>query len=256
MPTKTTVFLTLLPDDGEPVGRGVLRDAICQQLNEDVPDGEVDEIIHSLALQRKVEWIEESRQVRLVLPGQQPELPSVILMEKDIEPWFERYLWLHPSMFFDPVPQGLKLMVQNTARITAGAGRWSRPDICMATVVRYKYQPGSQISIYTFELKMPSGVETRSVFEALAHTASGHYPFLVLYLPEGSPETSRLEGVLDQAQRHGVGIIRMTDPRDPGTYRRLLDARRFEPAQSAIDSLIDERFDRANRLALYRWVRT
>ena len=153
MSIKTAAFLTLLPEDGEPVGRGVLRDAISEQLHEDISDSEVDEIIHSLALQRKVEWIEDARQVQLHVPGRQQVLPSVISKERDLEPWFERFLWLHPSMFFDPVPQGLKLMVQNTARITAGAGRWSRPDICMATVVRYKYQPGSQISIYTFELK-------------------------------------------------------------------------------------------------------
>lgn len=256
MTELSQILLSLLPEAGEPIGRKVLQDALSQQIGEEIADATIDELLYNLTLRRKIEWIEEGRQVRLDIPGKHPQFPPTVEKERDLEPWLERYLWLNPSLFFDPVPQGLKLMIQNTARIAAGTGRWSRPDICMAAVTRYKYQPSTQLSIYTFELKMPSGTETRSVFEALAHTSSGHYPFLVLYLPTKDAHEQYLEGVLEQAQRHGVGVIRITNVQDSQSYKRLLDAERFEPPQASIDALIDERFDRANRLALFRWVRT
>lgn len=177
------------------------------------------------------------------------------MQEKDLEPWFERYLWLNARRFYDPPPRSLSVVVENTARRHTGSGRWTRPDLCMGCVSRYKFQPVPIFDLYTFELKMPAGCNMLAVHEALAHSAAAHFAYLGLYLPDGSQEQANLSPMLDQAQRHGVGVVRMFNPRDPLTYTRLLEARRNDAPPARVDGFIEQRFSTANRLALRRWVR-
>ena len=61
--------------------------------------------------------------------------------------------------------------------------------------------------------------------------------------------------MIEQAQRHGVGVIAISEPRDPASYRLLLVARRHSPSLAKVDGFIDDRFDEANRLALQKWIR-
>ena len=185
-------------------------------------------------------------------------MPHSIEREKDLEPWFERYLWLCAQTLYDPAPQNFSVIVENTARRVGTGKRWSRPDICLACVSRYRYQPTPSLDLHSFELKMPDGCDMLAVHEALSHTASAHYAHLALYLPTSSENKRALAHLPDmkqQAQRHGVGIILIGDPKDITTYERILEARRHTPAPSHIDSFIDERFSASNTLALKRWVR-
>ena len=125
----------------------------------------------------------------------------------------------------------------------------------MGCVTRYRYTPSPQFDLFSFELKMPSGCNMLSLHEALAHSATTHFAYLCLYLPEGADEQKNLNAMLEQAQRYGVGVIRMLDPRDFATYTRLLNARRGQPAAGKLDAFVEERFGVANRLALARWLR-
>jgi hypothetical protein len=125
----------------------------------------------------------------------------------------------------------------------------------MGCVARYRYTPQPQFDLFSFELKMQSGCNMLSVHEALAHGAVAHLPYLCLYLPNGADEEKNLNPMLEQAQRYGVGVLRMLDPRDFTTYRRLLEARRGHPPAGRIDAFIEERFGPASRLALVRWLR-
>jgi hypothetical protein len=123
------------------------------------------------------------------------------------------------------------------------------------SVARYRYRPLPQLDLFSFELKMPSGCNILAVHEALAHGATAHFAYLCLFLPRGSDEEKNLSAMLGQAQRYGVGIIRMLDPRDFRDYVRLLEARRGQPAPGKIDAFVEERMGPANRLALERWLR-
>jgi hypothetical protein len=125
----------------------------------------------------------------------------------------------------------------------------------MGCVARYRYTPQLQFDLFSFELKMPSGCNMLAVHEALAHGAVAHFAYLCLHLPNGYDEQTNLTSMLEQAQRHGVGVIRMLDPRDFATYTRLLEARRGQPAAGRVDAFIEERFGIASRLALIRWLR-
>ncbi len=94
-----------------------------------------------------------------------------------------------------------------------------------------------------------------AVHEALAHSATVHFPYLCLFSPEDAEHRPELPGMLEQAQRHGVGVISISEPSDFTSYRLLLAARRHSPPPAKIDGFIEDRFELANRLALQKWIR-
>jgi hypothetical protein len=242
----------LLPEDGSPIALAVARAALSEQLGREI---EEDQLHRMIFADPQIQLMPDNKEIRRRLAGKDPTLPFDIKNERDIEPWFERYLWQHRTAFHDPSPMSLNTVVENTARIRGAPGRWTRPDLCMGCVARYRYTPGAQFDLFSFELKMPAGCNMLAVHEALAHGATAHFPYLCLYLPKGSDEQENMSAMLEQAQRYGVGIIRMLDPRDFRTYARLLEAHRGWPAAGKIDAFVDERFGVANRLALVRWLR-
>jgi hypothetical protein len=250
MLTTDTLF-QLLPEDGSPIELTVAAAALSEQQSVEVDDNELHKLIFADA---RIQTIPAARAIRRNLTTDLAP-PSEIHEERDIEPWFERYLWQHRVTFYDPSPVTLNTVVENTARIPGPPGRWTRPDLCMGCVARYRYTPQLQFDLFSFELKMPSGCNMLSVHEALAHGAVAHLAYLCLYLPEAVDEQKNLSPMLEQAQRHGVGVIRMLDPRNFASYTRLLEARRGQPAAGRIDAFIEERFGMASRLALTRWIR-
>lgn len=244
----------LLPPTGEYLAFEAARAALSEHTGCDISENELAQCIFALGAM-KVDWLPTEAQVRRSVPGQGSQPPEQIREERDLEPWFERYLWLGAREFYDPPPKSLSVVVENTARTHAGNGRWTRPDLSMACVSRYRFQAVPQFDLYSFELKMPAGCNMLAVHEALAHTAAAHFAYLGLYLPNGSAERSNLPSMLEQAQRHGVGVIRFQDPMDISSFDRLLEARRCDTAPAHIDGFIEDRFSRANNLALRRWVR-
>jgi hypothetical protein len=242
----------LLPEDGSPIALAVARAALSEQLDADIAE---DRLQAHIFADTRIQFLPSTKEIRRNLVGKILAPASEIRNERDIEPWFERYLWQNRTAFYDPSPMTLNAIVENTARIHGPPGRWTRPDLCMGCVARYRYTPQPQFDLFSFELKMPSGCNMLSVHEALAHGAVAHLPYLCLYLPEDADERKNLSPMLEQAQRHGVGVIRMLDPSNFGTYARLLEARRGQPAAGRIDAFIDERFGVASRLALVRWLR-
>lgn len=244
----------LLPTEGDWISRHAVQAALEERLSAEVNFDEIDRCIWQLG--ERVVWSPHDNLLRRRLADDRAEPPDTISCETDLEPWLERFIWKKAlEVFFDPPPQGFNVVVQNTARTGLPAGRWTRPDLCAACISRYHYAPIPQFDLFSFELKMPSGCNMLAVHEALAHSATAHFPYLCVYLPEGARERAQLPSMLEQSQRHGVGVIIIADPSDLDTYRLALVARRHTPALAKIDGFIDDRFDEANRLALQRWIR-
>lgn len=249
------LLFELLPIDGEHVGFEAILAAVSEKSENEPTENELARAVFILSSRNLIDWLPDERQIRRHLANQKAGLPTPITQERDIEPWFERYLWLNARSFYDPSPKSLAVVVENTARKYATTGRWTRPDLSMACISRYRFSPVPQFDLYSFELKMPSGCNMLAVHEALSHRAAAHFAYLCIYLPIGSPEESNLAPMLEQAQLHGVGIIRMLDPSDHKTFSKLLEARRTNTSPGKIDGFIDDRFTVANQLALRRWVR-
>jgi hypothetical protein len=164
----------LLPEDGSPIELAVARAALSEQLSVEVGE---DEFYRTIFADTRIQATPERREIRRKVTGINLEPPREIQNERNIEPWFERYLWQHRTIFHDPGPMSLNTVVENTARIHASPGRWTRPDLCMGCVARYRYTPSPQFDLFSFELKMPSGCNMLSVHEALAHGATAHFPY-------------------------------------------------------------------------------
>ena len=253
VPASEALF-ELLPSEGDWINRAAALVALEERLTRDIGDEEFDRCIWQLG--ETVVWLPHENLLRRRLPTDSQNLPSQVSCEADLEPWFERFIWKHAlPLFYDPPPQAFNLIVQNTARVGASAGRWTRPDLCAACISRYRYSAAAQFDLFSFELKMPAGCNMLAVHEALAHSATVHFPYLCLFLPEDVGHRPELPGMLEQAQRHGVGVITISDPSDFASYRLLLVARRHSPLPAKIDGFIDDRFELANRLALQKWIR-
>jgi hypothetical protein len=136
----------LLPPTGEYVAFDAALAAISENAGRDISENELAQCIFALGAS-KIDWLPGEAQVRRSLPGQQSQPPERIREERDLEPWFERYLWLSAREFYDPPPRSLSVVVENTARIHAGNGRWTRPDLNMACVSRYRFQAVPQFDL-------------------------------------------------------------------------------------------------------------
>lgn len=247
-------LFALLPGEGDWISGRAAQAALEERLSVDIDADTFAKCIWQLG--ERVLWLPHEDLIRRRLAEDRASPPRSIGAEVDLEPWFERFIWKKALPFFyDPPPQGFNLVVQNTARGGTAAGRWTRPDLCAACISRYHYTPSAQLDLFSFELKMPTGCNMLAVHEALAHSATAHFPYLCVYLPDKAKERAQLPSMLEQAQRHGVGVIVIVDPCDFDTYSLPLVARRSSPSPSKIDGFIDDRFDEANRLALQKWVR-
>lgn len=253
MPQHEELF-ALLPAEGDWISRYAAHAALEERLSVEIDGDAFDKCIWQLG--ERIVWSPHENLLRRRLAEDQALPPDIISSEVDLEPWLERFIWKRAlSFFYDPPPQGFNLVVQNTARGGVATGRWTRPDLCAACISRYHYTPLAHLDLYSFELKMPSGCNMLAVHEALAHSATAHFPYLCIFLPEQAKERAQLPSMLEQSQRHGVGVIVITDPKNFDTYRLALVARRHAPSPAKIDGFIDDRFDEANRLALQKWIR-
>lgn len=245
-------------DDGTPVTAA--KAALCRSEGLKLTDVQFDELILSLQRQLKLDVVYKG-QSRTIVPHSTTlqSLPTRIEKERDIEPFVEGYLWRHfHDRFLLSEPQNYNLIVNNTARGGVADGVWKRPDVTVAVVSRYAYHPVPQLELFGFELKMPDGCRVPAVHEALSHTASVHYAYLVVYLPDTLPADHlalrSLPQILTQAQIHGIGVIEIKDPRVDGTFIMRLRAQRREPALRRIDDFISNRFHRTYQLALQTWL--
>jgi hypothetical protein len=230
----------------------VLRDALSLQLGRDVGGEELDRLVWTLG--SRVVWNTHDKTLQRALDT--VELPAVISCERDLEPWFERYLSRQAAdEFFDPRPPSVNVVVQNTASMRGDGGRFTNPDICMACVARYNYMPAAQFDLYCFELKLSRDFNIPAVMQALSNAAFAHYNYLVVYLPERTTTPRYISAIRTRAVQHGVGIIQISNhARDDG-YQIILPARRLTPNPGDTEVFIEDRFDAANREALRNWVR-
>lgn len=152
------------------------------------------------------------------------------------------------------MPSAATFLVRDTSTIGPRRGRWARPDFIVVSAMEFKYLPGKQVDVHSFELKTEAGGTAESVYEALAHTRFTHFGHLVWHLPRESRAEARLAEVESHCEEHGVGLIRMFDPNDPHAFEILLDPVRKPTRPLAVDGFLDSRLDAAQQSALIRAV--
>lgn len=131
--------------------------------------------------------------------------------------------------------------------VTAGqgrrrtGGRWTRPDLTTLCISKRIFDAGKQADVRTFEVKLFEALDVAAVFEALSHRARAHYSYLLIVdAPRRSEEAdeARLEAVVAEAARHGVGVFTASATCDYKRWERLLDARLSDADPTAIEDFV------------------
>jgi hypothetical protein len=146
-------------------------------------------------------------------------------------------------------------IVQDTSAMGPAKGRWARPDFILVSAMRFKFLPGAQVDVHSFELKTETGGSVLAVHEALAQTRFTHFGHLVWHLPEGSKSETRLAEIADHCGEHGIGLIRMRDPSVKAGCEILIDPVRKSTLSMAIEGFLEARLSSEQKDSLARAVR-
>lgn len=140
--------------------------------------------------------------------------------------------------------EGSVCIVHDTSTRGPRKGQWAQPDYVLVSALRFKFMPGCQVDVHSFELKTESGGTIHAVHEALAQTRFTHFGHLVWHLPQGSRGEVRLAEIEKHCEEHGIGLIRMRDPSDFESFEVLVDPVRKESPSSAVDGFLEARLTR------------
>ena len=119
-------------------------------------------------------------------------------------------------------------------------GKWTRPDIALASSKEYKFVPGRFVELRTFEVKTYVGLDVTAVYEALSHRRAAHVAHVLVHVPECERNALKpiLQRVIGDAEEYGVGVTTLADPRDYKTWRVEVDARKTVPDPADVNAFI------------------
>jgi hypothetical protein len=120
--------------------------------------------------------------------------------------------------------------------------------------MRFKFMPGAQVDVHSFELKTETGCSVLSVHEALAQTRFTHFGHLVWHLPENSKSEARLAEIEDHCDEHGIGLIRMREPLASEGCEILADPVRKSTLPMAVEGFLETRLSVEQKDSLARVV--
>ena len=148
------------------------------------------------------------------------------------------------------MPPHSEWLVKDTSQMGPPRGRWARPDFILITAMRFRVMPGSQLDLYSFELKAEYGATDLAVYEALAQTRFTHFGYLVWHLPTDSPAAARLPEITAQCSQHGVGLILIRAADDDDRFETVLDPIRKATLPAAVDGFLEQRLDEGEQQKL------
>jgi hypothetical protein len=136
-------------------------------------------------------------------------------------------------------------------------GRWSRPDITMASMTVYAYVPGRHFDITTFEIKPPDGIDISVVYEALSHLRSATRAYAILSIPEGQEQDydDAVAQICTEAKRHGIGVIITADPANYDTWEERVEAVRRDPDPERLNDFLAKQVSGIFRETIVKWFR-
>jgi hypothetical protein len=250
LPSLEDLFVSLLDPDGEPMTNQVLRLRMGKALERKVTLDEFqaarEPLLKSGVLGRMPG--QGGRTYRLPPPPPpEPEKPARSRSGRS-EASLMAPLGQYLREVFGPaleLPKA-RYIVQDTSRTGPPTGLWERSDYVLVAVSGYRYLPGLHVDVHSFELKTEAGGDVKGVHEALAHSHQTDFAYLVWHLPIGSKAEKRLEAVEISARKHGIGLILMRDPEDPGLTEIRIDAQRRTTERDVVDEFLHMRLTQDN----------
>jgi hypothetical protein len=250
-------ILKLLPIDGTPVLNRVVRVMLAREIEKAV---DPDAFFTALDVLQKKGRIGRLRGQGGQVFVLQPERRARPEPEKEpSELWSEAQLMAPLRAYLEgafrkglDLPAEAACIIHDTSRIGQPGARWARPDFILVSAMRFRLMPGAQLDVHSFELKAEAGVTDLAVYEALAQTRFTHFGHLVWHLPEGSKAEAKLAEIEQQCEQHGVGLIRMRDPKRPDACEILLDPERKTTSPATVDGFLEARLTDEHRRDVLR----
>jgi hypothetical protein len=122
-------------------------------------------------------------------------------------------------------------------------GTWTRPDVTMVAVQKFKFLRDPVFDVISFEIKPIGQITVVGVFEALAHRQYTTRAYTVFHTTvenfETQPEASRIVAL---AEQHGVGIILAADPSNYDSWIERASARRWRPDPADLNDFVQRVF--------------
>lgn len=254
-------LLALLPTDGTPVLNRVMRAMLGRACERAIAADAYFSARDRLLAERRIGRLRgQGGQVFLSTEAPVPEATPA---EATAGSWAESRLMGSLKAYLEgPFREGLDLgdalcLVQDTSTIGRGqwSGQWSRPDFILVSAMRFRLLPGAQVDVHSFELKTEAGGTVQAVHEALAQTRFTHFGHLVWHLPEGSKAEARLAEIASHCEAHGIGLIRLREPKRPERGEILVDPKRRPTLPAVIDGFLESRLSAPHRAKLEAAVR-
>jgi len=152
-----------------------------------------------------------------------------------------------------------KVIVEDTSQGGRRAdGTWARPDMTAVSATTYTYVPNKHFDVTTFEVKHHKGLNVTAIYEALAHRRAATRAYVLVYVPDDildKLETPVLSDMLDEASRHGIGLIIAADPADFDTWDIREEASVFTPDPARMNNFIRTQLTEGTREEILRWFR-
>jgi hypothetical protein len=252
-------ILELLPNDGTPVLDRVMRVLLSRELEQRIDPDLYFEACDRLARKGKIGRLRgQSGQIFLSgraasQPAPAPE-PAKIWSKARLMPPVRTYLESVFRAGLD-LPEDAAAIVLDTSSLGPQRGRWARPDFVLVSAMRFKLLPGAEVDVHSFELKTEVSGSVLAVHEALAQTRYTHFGHLIWHLPAMSRRETALPEVEDHCKKHGIGLIRIRDPRDPAGYENIHDPVRKATSPAATEAFLDLRLSEDQKQRLARVVR-
>lgn len=134
-------------------------------------------------------------------------------------------------------------------------GKWTRPDITVASFKTYPYVPGRHFDLITFEIKPMDSIDVTVIYEALGHRRASTRAYALLHIPEA--DRAELEAVLEEialeAKRFGIGLVVAANPSDYDTWEELVEAVRHEPDPERLNDFLAQQVSQGFREQIIKW---
>jgi hypothetical protein len=137
----------------------------------------------------------------------------------------------------------------------ATGGTYSRPDITVIGVRKYLFLP-TILEAVTFEIKARDSISVLGILEALTHRESVHKSYSVYQVASGEFDKSdEAPRIISLAQKHGVGLILVDDPKQYDTWDIRLEAQWTNPDPDRLDAFINGLADTGKKQKLQKAIK-
>lgn len=151
----------------------------------------------------------------------------------------------------------VEITARQGRRETGGA--WTRPDIVVVSLTTLLYVPGKHFEVVTFEVKPWYSLDVTGVYEALAHYRASTRSYLLAHIDENTlnqETTDRyLQRIDDEAKRHGIGFVIVTDMTDYGTWEERVESVHREPTPYLLNDFATLQLSDGAKNELLTWFR-